>query len=346
MTPRSVAVQGGLAGLALLAAYTTWQRAPELSAGEVFVLDITKTDLEKVRFEDQEGKAWSELAKGKDDKGQFVSVRMSGYDNSNIPMPAGHPGIPLKLPDRLVRGNDSATRLFERFAPLRASRALGVLDAGKQKELGLDTSKKFVEVTARGVKRRFAIVPAPPGGSDPYVRDLADNKVYIVPRQILSDMQAASTNLVDRRLHDFKLEEVDKVVLEAGGKRRELAASRYEDLPGVRLAPIETPDKPDPTIKNWHDRIFNLFASEVLGQGEVPTAGAPVPALKIEYFSRGRKVGFVEMGRAGGAAASSTATPPPQPDVYARSEHALGWLKMGPDAKPLLTEGEGFVNKK
>ncbi|HEY0711040.1 MAG TPA: hypothetical protein VGF45_00080, partial [Polyangia bacterium] len=128
MTPRSVAIQGALAFVALILAYTTWQRGPELFAGETFILDITKNDLEKVRYEDQEGKSWSELAKAKDDDGTFVTVRMSGYDNTKVGLPSGHPGIPLKLPERLVLGNESAQRLFERFSPMRAQRALGVLD--------------------------------------------------------------------------------------------------------------------------------------------------------------------------------------------------------------------------
>ena len=63
MSNRSVIIQAALAALALLFAYATWQREPELTAGEVFVLDVTKNDLQKVRFEDQESKSWAELAK-------------------------------------------------------------------------------------------------------------------------------------------------------------------------------------------------------------------------------------------------------------------------------------------
>ena len=344
MTPRSVAIQGGLAFLALVLAYTTWQRSPELQAGEVFVLDSTKNDLEKIRFEDTESKSWSELAKGKDADGSFISVRLSGYDNTGVGLPSGHPGIALKQAERLVRGNETAGRLFERFAPLRAQRALGVLDPAMLKELGFETTKKSIEVTTRGVKRRFAIVPAPPGGSDPYLQDAQDKKVYIVPRPVLSDLQAASTNLLERRLHNFRPEEIDHITIEAAGKKRELVASRIEDFPGVRLAPAETPDKPDPTLKNWHDKTFGLFPSEILGQDEVPAAGAPVVAVRVEYSSRGRRLGFVELAR-GATSAVSTAAPA-KPDIYARSEFSLGWFRLAPDTQTLLTEGETLVTKK
>jgi hypothetical protein len=344
MTGRSVGIQGALAIVALAAAYVTWQRGPELDQGEVFIWDLTRNDLEKVRYEDEEIKFFTELTKGKDKDGPFVQVRLSGHDLTNVGLPAGHPGVILKAPERLVRGNESASRLVERFTPFRAVRALGTLDAAKLKELGLDTSKKRLEVLARGQKRRFVIVPAPPGGSDPYIRDEADGRVYIVTRYILSDLQAAPTNLVERRLHAFRLEEIDHVVLQAAGKRRDYAASRFEDMPGIRLAPVETPDAPDQTAKNWHDRIWNLFPGEVMGQGEVPDGGQPVLSVKLEYFARGRPLGWVELAKTAPPKVSSDA--PLITIAYARSEFSLGWMKMSGDALSLLTEGEQLLTKK
>jgi hypothetical protein len=344
MTGRAVALQGGLAAAALVAAYLTWQRQPELAAGEVFVLDITKNDLEKVRYDDEQFKNWSELTKGKDADGSFVYLQLSGYDSTGVPLPAGHPGIPLKVPERLVRGNETAFRLFEKFAPMRAYRALGVLDETKLKELGLDETKKFLEITARGVKHRFGVVPAPPGGNHPYVQNVEDKKVYIVDRQFLSDMQAAPTNLVERRMHSFRIEEIDRIVLSGGGKRKELVASRIESYPGIRLAPADSPDKPDETLKNWHDRIFNLFPAEVLGKDEVPPPGQPVLALKVEYSARGRPIGWLEIARNAQPAESNTEAPPAEV-IFARSEFTAGWMKLSGDANGLLSEGETLLAK-
>ncbi len=352
MSSRSVIIQGALAALALLFAYATWQREPELTSGEVFVLDATKNDLQRIRFEDQEAKTWVELVKDRDSAGPFVTVRLSGYDNTGASMPAGHPGVQLKMPERLIRGSETAQRLFDKFAPLRGKRALGVLEASKAKELGLDTTKRFLEVTTRAGKRRFAIVPAPPGGSDPYLRDVQDNRVYVIDRPILTDLQAATTNLVERRLHNFRIEEVDRVVIIAGTKKREFIGSRIDQFPGIRLAPAEAPDKPDTTLKNWHDRIFGLFPTEVLGKGENPASGAPTVHLRLEYFSRGRPIGWAELARTKvpilPTPASGNAPPPPAltPEVLVRSEHSLGWYRVASDNNALLTEGETLVAKK
>jgi hypothetical protein len=346
MTGRAVAIQGGLALGALLLAYTTWQRPSESSSSNVFILDLTKNDLEKIRFEDTDGKTWSELTRGEDKDGSFVYVRLSGYDSTDVALPGGHPGVQLKMPERVVRGNESAQRLFERFTPLRASRALGALDGGKLKELGLDASKKSIEVTARGVKRKYAVVPAPPGGTDPYVKDLQDNKVYIVERSILSDLQSARTNLVERRLHGFPIEDVDRVVLEVGNVKREYVAGRIDKTyPGVRLAPADAPDKYDETLKNWHDRVFGLAPTEVLGKGENPGSGAPVTAMRLTYSARGRPLGWMELARPPADSVSTTAAAGTT-EVYARTEFAAGWVRLSADAQNLLTEGEKLIAKK
>ena len=77
MNSKAVALQGGLALLGLAAAYITWQRQPELQAGEVFVLDITKNELQTLRFDDEEAKTWVELQRGSDDNGSFIALRLS-----------------------------------------------------------------------------------------------------------------------------------------------------------------------------------------------------------------------------------------------------------------------------
>ena len=77
MNSKAVALQGGLALVGLVAAYFTWQRQPELQAGEVFVLDITKNELQTLRFDDEDAKTWVELRRDSDDNGSFIALRLS-----------------------------------------------------------------------------------------------------------------------------------------------------------------------------------------------------------------------------------------------------------------------------
>jgi hypothetical protein len=76
----------------------TWQRQPELQPGEVFVLDITKNELEKIRFDDEDAKTWAELQPGSDENGSFVALRLSAreapakQDNHACADAKAHPG--------------------------------------------------------------------------------------------------------------------------------------------------------------------------------------------------------------------------------------------------------------
>ncbi len=53
MKARSAALQGALAIIGLTAAYFTWQRPPEKTDGEVVVLDVSRSELRTLKFEDE-----------------------------------------------------------------------------------------------------------------------------------------------------------------------------------------------------------------------------------------------------------------------------------------------------
>ncbi len=328
-------VQAGLAMAALALAYFAWQRGPELAADEVFALDATKNDLESVRFDDQEKSTWVELGRSTDETGPIVTVHLGPQAKST----AGKtPAVDeAKTPDRLVRGSEAAEKLFSSFAPLRASRSLGVLDAAKLKELGLASTRKRLTLHLRAGQRVFTIAPAPPGGSLPYLRDEASGRVYVVARSLLTDFETAASLLVERRAHAFRLEEADRVQISLGTLRREFLVSRSENT--VRLAPTSAPDKPDLSVKTWHDRIFSLWPAEVLGRGEVPSEGAPRVEMRIDYTARGRRLGFVEIAKVAAVATTAGA----KDALFARSERTLGWFKLSADAQNVLADTQALL---
>lgn len=346
MTGKAVALQGGLALLGLAAAYMTWQRQPELQTGEVFVLDITKNELEMIRFDDEEAKAWVELQRDSDGNGSFVALRLSQRATPAAKSTA--PVADVGKPERVVRGSDAAKALYERFAPLRATRALGVLDAAKLKDLGLAATKKHITVVTRSGRRVFDIAPAPLGGTDPYLRDQTDGRVFVVSRSVLSDFQGAATSLVEHHLHGFRLEDADRVSMAAGSAKKEYRVARSADQRGVEIASTGTPDKPDPAARTWHERAFALWPSESLGKGEMPADGEPQARLRLDYFARGRSLGWLAIAEAPvppGQSVSS-ATPAPKRNFYARSELTLGWVKLSGDTDTLVAEGAKLAGSK
>jgi hypothetical protein len=341
VTSKAVALQGGLAVVGLVAAYITWQRQPELQAGEVFVLDITKNELQTLRFDDEEAKTWVELRRDSDDNGSFVALRLSGRAAPEAKPTAPAPEAGKPTPERIVRGSDAAKTLFERFAPLRATRALGVLDATKLKDLGLAASKKHITVVTGAGQRVFDIASAPLGGTDPYLRDQTDGRVFMVSRSILGDFQAAATSLVEHHLHGFRLEEADRVTMAAGAANKEYRVARSADGKGVEIAEASGAGKTDPAARAWHERALGLWPSESLGKGELPAEGEPQTRLRLEYSSHGHSLGWLTIaeGAVPPGQSVTSATPAPKKVYYARSEFTLGWVKLSSDSEALVTEG-------
>jgi hypothetical protein len=327
--------------LGLAAAYITWQRQPELQAGEVFVLDITKNELQTLRFDDDDAKTWVELQRDSDENGSFVALRLSGRaaPEAKSTSPAPNPGKPI--PERVVRGSDAAKTLYERFAPLRATRALGVLDATKLKDLGLAASKKHITVVTGSGRRVFDIASAPLGGTDPYLRDQTDGRVFVVSRSILSDFQAAATSLVEHHLHGFRLEDADRVSVTAGSAKKEYRVARSADGRGVEIAETGGSDKPDSAARSWHERVLGLWPSESLGKGELPAEGEPQAKLRIDYSTHGHSLGWVTIAEAPvpPVESVSSATSAPKKVFYARSEFTLSWVKLSGDNDALVAEG-------
>jgi len=335
MTLRQVLVQAALATAVLGLAYFTWQRGPEMAPDEVIAVDIAKSDLVSLRYDDAEKHTWVELNKTSDENGPLTTVHLG---------PAAKPTNPkaplageAKTPERVVRGSDAADKLFASFTPLRASRSLGVLDAAKLKELGLTSSQKRITLTLRNGKRTFVISPAPPGGSLPYLRDEASGNVFVVPRSFLSDFQAAASMLVERKLHGFRIEEADRLHITLGAVQREYVVTRDEK--SVRIAPASEPDKPDSALKTWHDRLFSLWPADVLGKGEVPAEGTPQVALRIDYTTRGRRLGYIEIAKVSPATSGESA----KDTLFARGEGTLGWFKLSADAQNLLADAQKLV---
>ena len=190
-------------------------------------------------------------------------------------------------------------------------------------------------MTARGETREFVMGQPATLGSETYLRDTKDGRVYLMSRALATDLQSASHRLVDRRLHAFKIPDFNRVTVKAGGKTRELVVTNGHDQATYKLASATTPDKPDEMARNWHEKIWLLFPTEILGKGELPPGGEPKVAVRVEYADRGKTVGWIEIGKVDAAPdptplSSSPAAAKPA-ELYGRTEHTAGWVKLSND---------------
>jgi hypothetical protein len=350
-------IQIALAAAGLVAAYVTWQRPPEEGDAEAVVLDVGRSSVERLRYEDDRrlveiipsrGVTWIRQTEkpppprppppaqasssdggvaAEGDAGVVAPVAAKavgtsgsadGGTSASAVAANAPPPVPPAPKTREYRANESADRLLEKFAPLRAVRALGVLSAEKLQEVGLTEAKRTVEIVTSSGTHRFKVASEVFGAATPYALSEEDGRVYVLRGTVLSDLEFAANRLVDRRLHSFGDDEFDAVVVRSGEKERRLVKA------GDKLA--AAPQQPaDEFATNWHDRIWRTMGVDVLGRDETPAAGTPHVELRVEYVRGNAPVGFIEMGKAGA-------------DVFARTEHTAGWVRLHGGSAQILEE--------
>lgn len=368
MKARSAWIQGLLALGGLLLAYITWQRPKESSGAErVKVLEATKQSLELVRMED--GTRFVELRRegggelptfwvtqgylpGKEpvyDAGapEFVALDGGELDGggadagADAGMAAPHPLAPQAIvtpppqptPTRKMRGGERALEIFHKLTPFEATRALGQLSAEKRAEVGLADSSRTLTLTVAGVARRYAIAKPQVGLFGWYIEDEQTKAVYLLEASLLSDLDPTSQVLVDRRLHTFRLNEFDAFKLSAQGKEQEYLHRAPDNIGNtVTVAKKESPDTAEELVKNWHDKVFaRVVVTEVLGEGELPKAGAPEVMLRVDYTQKGAAKGFLELAM------------DPKKSTWARSENTAGWVAVHQASDELILEALRFL---
>ena len=282
-----VAFQGVLAAVGLVAAFLVWQRGPVSAPGEVVVLEAPLRTLERVRYEDEARTV--EL---------FRDAREEG-------------ALWLRVGSRELRANETAEALFARFAPLRATRGLGVLDTETLAEVGLKDSPRKLTVSLTQAQHAFTLAAPSVGWGTPYLRREADGHVFLLGPWLLPDLEGATHRLVDRRLHTFEAGAYDTLTVTHG------TASRTFSVQG----PPE-----EASARAWHERVWRLAPVELLGRGEPPPGGPLETVFRVEYRKADRVLGELTVAR------GTDGT------YYARTEYSAGWGRLHPSVEPLAGE--------
>lgn len=352
-----VAVQAAVAAGALALAAVVWLRPPPQGApGEVPVAPLKRGDVRAVHWDDgshrvdvwrsaePERAVWVRTAPSpsllRPDAG-------SGTESGTVPdagvtATAGRADAGVRgradggtsdalraireappPPERELRGNELAEALLARVSPPMAIRDLGTASAERRSELGLAVTTKQLQLEALTGTLVFT-VSTPPGAAGAYLL-APDGHLWLVQDSLPLDLSAASSRLVDRRLHAFRQDEPDALQLQVDGRTRSFVVRRAQG--STRVAPAETPDAPSPEVTSWADRAWKLTPLEVLGRGETPREGTPVVSLRIEYLRARKPLGFLELGRAGN-------------EWFARTEHTAGWVRLQPQAGALREQAE------
>lgn len=342
MKANALVVQGALALAALGAAYVTWQR-PKETVGDatVTVLDATKAKLERVRYED--ARAAIELSKAKEKDRYLLTQQTFVVKPPPAPLAldggSADAGITVvqapeekPKPPRTVLAGERADKLFERFAPFEAVRALGKLPQEKRQEVGLEGAERKLTLTVGGTPKVYRVSRPDTGSVGTYLLDEASGDVFLLSGTVFAELEPSSQALVERRLHAFKAAEVDELEVSADGKQKAFVQKDAEIPQTTKIAPKSAPDKPDELVKNWHDKVWSrLIVTEVFGEGELPAKGEPKVQARVDYRSRGKPKGFIELGTV-------------DKELFARSENTVGWVALHAGSDELVTEAKKIAS--
>jgi hypothetical protein len=218
-----------------------------------------------------------------------------------------------------------------KLAPLRATRDLGAVATDRAKEYGLDgATLPKLTVQIAGASHQLWFGGTAPGGGDVYAYTGDRQRALALPGNLLHDLEAAETKLIERNLHEFDVADATRVAIRVGAASREL--TRSTESAAFWTDPGDPAGK-DETASNWMKNFERLRVNEYVEPGP-----SVEPLFRAEYFGKqGKTLGFVEFARV-------TQDGKAKPDYLVRSEQTRWWGKvLSSSAEPVAQDLPSIV---
>jgi hypothetical protein len=279
-------------GLLCAAASLAWfmsGRTEEATSASTPTTDLWKVDVEKVHSVTFDSTDHHVLVEPHRDKvGSYAVVTVESLEG-NHSADAGVSSPPKPLKKRFI-SVDAAEKMLGGIARFRTQRSIGKLDKQRIAEFGLDKPTGTIKIDLAGAVRTLTIGASTPGGGNYYVRDEQTGIVQVAVGDPISALQYAEARLIERDLHGFKTDEVGRLVVQAGGKRRQLV--RVPGKPNA-WADVAKPAVADESASNWVTKLAQLRVNAY----EEKCQSAPIPVLRVEYGDAKSDLGYIELFR-------------------------------------------------
>lgn len=324
-------------------AYSVWNKdepAPEKEQSSVDVWGGSQASFSKLSFEGKTRKV--RLESQKDALGYYY---VAAVDKDDAPDPhANVPGHgdkgPLKPPE--ASGDKKETTRFvsvkagetlvKALAPLKALRAVGKVEPGRNEEFGLDKPEGTLKVTVDGKEHVLVIGATTPGGNERYARYQNNGEVFAISGDIAQSLMFGESRLPERDLHGFKNDEIVKVRVTKGGKSRELLRVKEKN---EGWADVASPTKQDETAGNWMAKVGRLRGSDFVEKPAAPVKPEDA-VVRVEYFDGSKSVGFVELYKQPGEKGN---------EFLARTEWGRWYVKVPASTAEQVEQDVGSVLK-
>jgi len=252
MTPRSVAIHGGLLVLALTLAWTVdsgGDRHPARVERGVLIVDAQRGDAESVTY--RQGSTLVRLTARDDARGRWIFGEASDSKGGDVPR-------------QIFAGDKKALALFAALEPFRVQRVLDSVSTEKLAELQLDAPTASVTVQIRGRRHHIALGGAAYGTADRYGR-LDDGRVVVLPRALTRGIALGARTYAQRVFFS-----APRVLIEGLEVRQgETRVSLLQHAAKVRRQAFwavagQTTGRDE--YKTWVDALFQLTALEYVAE--------------------------------------------------------------------------------
>jgi hypothetical protein len=213
---RGVLLHAGLLLLALLVAVPTWTRErsrPTDIQGSV-IWDRDTTELTSIVYRSAVREV--EISRETEDGDAFLWGREVASASGGDPATSDTSTYPVGI---------AGSELMRGFAQLRVLRDLGVVDPSRAEEYGLDDSSASVSLRFVDEERTVQLGDSIYGASDRYALDRSTGRAFVLPGSLVRPLRIGSGAVRERSVHHFQDVHVERVVVQALGRRREMVRS-------------------------------------------------------------------------------------------------------------------------
>jgi hypothetical protein len=318
---KSIVLHVGLLVLASAAAFSIWTREEKPEQDKTETVEVWGGAPEAVESVVFDGKQRSvKIQPKKDAVGRWYVVTMDKEIAVPAPRPSADAGAPPQAPPpkheiTTFLSMKSGDELMKKLANMKAVRALGKADAGKLADYGLDKPEGTLKVKVGGKEQVLTIGAQTIGGTERYAKYATSGEIFALEGDLIQSLTFADSRLTERELHAFQNDEVKKITISKGGKKRDVVrvAEKKE-----AWADAATPNKPDETVVNWMTKVERLRAVEFVEKPAQPLAPDQA-VVRVEYFAGPRSLGFLEVYKVNGEKG---------PEYLGRTEFTRWYVKL------------------
>jgi hypothetical protein len=346
---KAVLVHGLLALFGLIVAFQTWTRVEEDEPppGEVTAVECDTSAFVSLTLQSEKKRVVVEPKKSAKRRSYWFTVERKSpkkaardeQAQSTQPESDKKTAKERRVERERFLANDDFSELLKWLVPFRAVRALGKDSRELDKEFDNQKEQTTLTLLCGSEKHSFEVGSTTYGTGARYVKNKATKEVFLIPGNVIRDLNSAKYKFMQKRLHSFELKEVDKARVEAQAKRRTLVQRDRHDQKAAVWVDAAQPDRRNELYGNWFSQVSKLTASKYLTAGEQPGSdlekqiGDVEPLLKIEYSQRDQRLGWVEMVRVNAE----------EEYYYASTEKTETWVAVPRSVAKLVAQDVAMV---